>query len=89
MQFINFVIFFINAKLLFFDGTTIIVLLSIWTGLMGGGAYVNIFHAILKSHKVHHFEKEIATTLALIFNSFGIVMAALFSLLVQNTILKV
>jgi battenin len=87
LQFFNFIFFFLDAKYLFLDNIFCISILSIWVGLMGGGAYVNIFHALLKSDKVKQSEKEIATSLALIFNSLGIVVAALFSIVVQNTVL--
>lgn len=80
MQLANWLFFFVDAYMEFLDNIFVVGVLSVWVGLMGGGAYVNIFHSLLKSDKLRTNEKEIATSLALIFNSLGIVTAALFSI---------
>ena len=46
LQAINFVILFINSKVLLVDSIFIISPLLIWVGLMGGAAYVNVLHSI-------------------------------------------
>ena len=61
----------------------------VWVGLMGGGSYVNVLHEILDLKTLDKTEREMALSLSLLFNDTGIFLAATFSLVLGNTILKV
>jgi len=61
----------------------------VWVGLMGGGSYVNVLHGILDLETLDKSEKEMALSLSLLFNDTGIFLAAVFSLVLSNTYLKV
>ena len=85
LQMMNFLIFLASSEFMFMTSMWVLCPMAIWTGLMGGGSYVNIFHSILTQPGLEQSEKEMATSLALMFNSSGIVTASLFSLWIRNT----
>ena len=80
---------FINASTLFIDNIYIVSPFIVWVGLMGGGSYVNVLHGIRELKTLKPNEQESAMSLSLLFNDTGILLAATFSIIVQNTILKV
>ena len=88
-QALNFVVLFANALFLFCDNIYIISPFIVWVGLMGGGSYVNVLHGIRELKTLKPNELESAMSLSLLFNDTGILFAATFSIIVQNTILKV
>lgn len=57
-------------------------------GLMGGASYVNVAYIILNSGIIPLHYKETAANVSLIYNNLGIIIATLFSLLLDNTMLK-
>ena len=71
---------------MYFESLWVMCPLTVWVGLMGGGAYVNVMHEILELEALDKSEKESAISLTLFFNNFGIFLAAIFSLLLDNTI---
>ena len=62
--------------------------LFIWVGLMGGGSYVNVMHNLLELKTLKSTEKEGALVLSLMFNDFGVLLSAVFTLLMDNSLLK-
>jgi hypothetical protein len=70
--------------------TTLWVLcpLLVWTGLMGGAAYVNVMHNLLESEDLKEKEKEAAITMSLICNDSGVFISTIFTLIADNTIFK-
>jgi hypothetical protein len=59
-----------------------------WTGLMGGGAFVNIVYMIRKSKRLPLHYKELGVMVTTVFDGVGIFLATLFSLLLENTQFK-
>lgn len=49
LQGINFLFFLMNTIFLFLDSFYICFVLMVWTGLMGGGSYVNVMYQILEN----------------------------------------
>ena len=88
LQSINFIFFLFNTTFLFVDNFYILFVLMVWTGLMGGGSYVNVMYQILESPNLPKNEKELALTLTTICNDIGILTASLVSLLLANTAFK-
>ena len=55
---------------------------------MGGGSYVNVMHLILEHETLLKKEKESALALSLVFNDTGILIASIFSLVMDNTLFQ-
>ena len=53
---------------------------------MGGGAYVNVMHRILNHGTLLKEEKESALALSLVFNDTGVLIASIFTLIMDNTL---
>ena len=85
-QAINWTFMFINTKYMFCTNLIILCPLFIWTGFMGGGAYVNVMHNLLEMKELEDNEREAALVLSLMFNDFGVLMSAIFTLAIDNTI---
>ena len=85
-QAINFVFLFLNTRFMWIDSLYILCPLFIWVGLMGGAAYVNVMHQILERKTLKKSEKEAAIAVSLIFNDVGVLLSAIFSLLIDNTL---
>ena len=55
---------------------------------MGGAAYVNVMHNLLKLETLKKTEKEAAIVLSLVFNDTGVLMASIFTIIMDNTLFK-
>ena len=55
---------------------------------MGGASYVNVMHSILEHKTLLKQEKESALALSLVFNDTGILLASIFTLVMDNTLFK-
>ena len=62
--------------------------LYVWTGFMGGGSYVNVMHNILEKDDLKPTEKPSAIALSLMFNNLGVLLSAVFTLVIDNTLFK-
>lgn len=62
--------------------------LYIWTGLMGGGCYVNVMHNLLELETLKDEEREGALVMSLMSNDIGVLSSAIFTLVIDNTIFK-
>ena len=89
LQAINFVFLFLNTKYMFCQTLWVLCPLLIWVGLMGGASYVNVMHGILELDTLEKTEREAALVLSLMFNDTGVLSAAIFSLIIDNTLFKV
>jgi battenin len=87
LQAFNFVLWWFNAVYVFMPVWVEFVTM-IWVGLMGGASYVNVAYQILSADFLPDEYKETAANISLIFNNAGIIVASLFSLLLDNTMLK-
>ena len=87
-QCINFVFLFINTQFLFVDSLYVLCPLLIWVGFMGGASYVNVMHSLLEHKTLKKNEKEAALALSLMFNDSGVLLSAIFSLVMDNTLFK-
>ena len=88
-QAINYFLAFIDALALYYTEYWGIFGFQIWVGLMGGGSYVNVIFTLLNKPDLHYNERELATTFCTFFDSFGIFMASLISLIFDQTFLHV
>ena len=57
-------------------------------GLFGGASYVNCYNILLKDKNVKKEDKELSINCSTFTNDSGVLSAALFSLLIDNTALK-
>lgn len=89
LQCINFIFLFINTKYMFVQTLWVLCPVFIWVGLMGGASYVNVMHGILELDSLEKTEREAALVLSLTFNDSGVLSAAIFSLIIDNTMFKV
>jgi hypothetical protein len=80
---------FVNAKYMYWESLYVTCPVLIWVGIMGGGSYVNVLHCILDLKTLEKTEKEMALSLSLLFNDTGIFLAAVLSLVLDSTYLKV
>ena len=87
-QCINFVFLFVNTQYLFVESLFILCPLLIWVGFMGGASYVNVMHNLLDLKTLQKSEKEAALALSLMFNDTGVLLASIFSLVMDNTFFK-
>ena len=69
-------------------GIWVMMFYSAVVGLFGGASYVNCYNIILKDKKVNKEDKELAINCSTFTNDSGVLSAALFSLLIDNTALK-
>ena len=58
----------------------------IWVGLMGGTVYANVVYMIIEDEKIAQGEKEVSMNLLNIANFMGIILGALISMILVNTI---
>ena len=79
---------FINTQFLFVDSLYVLCPLLIWVGFMGGASYVNVMHNLLEHKTLKKNEKEAALALSLMFNDSGVLLSAIFSLVMDNTLFK-
>ena len=86
LQAINWVIWWLEAEFLFLTEWGEFVL-TLWVGCMGGLAYVNTGYLILNSESIPKEQKEAGMNITLCLNSLGVLLAALFCLLLDNLIM--
>ena len=82
----NMVFWLVQATIHFVQGYPIIWVLflhMVFTGLMGGASYVNVFYLVLHNKTVPARDRELATNIAALSNTFGITMAAVTILLLE------
>lgn len=58
-------------------------------GLMGGCSYSNCMYQILNNEKLTRTQKEVAITIALIYNDIGILLSAIFSVVIITWVVPV
>lgn len=87
VQAVIFDIWFMQAWYHFMPmGVCVVAMLCV--GLCGGCSYVNVFHQIMNMGTLTKKERELGTSWNAFFISFGIVIAALFTFLAQQTFFK-
>lgn len=87
LQIFNFVLWLFIA-LFKFVNIYVQFVLMIWVGLMGGCSYVNVMYLILEDPAITKNEKELAVNLCTVTNDTGILISAIYVLLMDNTFLK-
>lgn len=85
-QFINVIIFTNEAIFYYIPSFYIVLVLTLWEGLLGGGSYVNTFYAI--SNEVPEDEKQFSLACTSFSDSIGISLAGVFAIFVHNAICK-
>ena len=87
-QLINWIFLFINTKFLLVTSLWVLCPIFVWTGLMGGGCYVNVMHNILELDTLAENEREAAIVMSLMSNDIGVLSSAIFTLVIDNTLFK-
>ena len=88
IQFFNFVFGFVNSYWMVFTNNYVMNIWMLCAGLAQGSSYANIMYLIINSDKLKKSEKELAVMIAGTLMNAAIVVAALFSLTLSNTIFK-
>ena len=86
IQLCNMVFWLVQASIHFVQGYPLIWVLflhMVFTGLMGGASYVNVFYLVLHNRTVPPRDRELATNIAALSNTFGITMAAVAILILE------
>jgi battenin len=83
----NFVLWWFEAAFVFMP-IWLEFITMVWVGLMGGASYVNVAYQILSADFLPADYKETAANVSLIFNNLGVILASLFTILLDNTVLK-
>ena len=86
LQAINFVIWFLNATFFIVDNYYIMFAVMIWTGLLGGGAYVNVLYCIWTTDSLPWKYRELGVMICTVFNDLGILTASITSLILEQTL---
>ena len=86
LQVINFVLWFLNVYFFVVTHYAIVFSHIAVVGMMGGMLYVNVLFNIISSKTLDFNDKELAMIMCTIFDDFGILLAAIFSLILDNTI---
>lgn len=86
LQCVNFVFWMCEAAWHFCD-VWVLFFLMIYVGLLGGGAYVNIFYRVLHDGQVPPALTELGMNLITLHITAGITLAAAFVLIMENTFL--
>jgi len=60
-----------------------LMILMAFVGLLGGACYVNVMYKIMNSHELSSSYKELATSIAFIFNDVGVLSASLLSVYIS------
>jgi len=89
LQLINFIVLGYNAYFFQVASPYILAPIFIWTGLMGGGSYVNCIHGLVSTDMLKKNEREGAISISLMMNDVGILGASILSLVLANTVFKI
>ena len=76
------------AITVFIESFSAVFIFIVWVGLMGGSSYVNVVYLIASSPQLHINMKELAANICMFSNDIGIFLAALLSLIFDNTFLR-
>ena len=88
IQLVNFVWWWLNTEFFWVQNYYVMFVVQVWTGLMGGAAYVNVLYQIRNSDKLPTRYKELGVMVCTIFNDFSIFTASVVSLILTNTEFK-
>lgn len=86
LQFANLIFWVFNTFFLFVQSYSVLFVIMILVGVMGGTSYVNVMYLILESDKLKKNQKELALTLSTAGNDFGILTASVLSLIIYNSV---
>ena len=90
VQFFNFMAMLLNS---FYKRSAVLTLWVLcpyffWIGLIGGAAYVNVWHNFLKRESLRKDEKETAISFGLVGLDIGVTLASVFSMFMTAKILR-
>lgn len=86
VQVLNFVLWFLNVYFFVVTHYAIAFIHIAIVGMMGGTLYVNVLYSIVSSKTLDFNDKELAMIMCTIFDDLGILVASIFSLILDNTI---
>ena len=87
-QFINFIFWFLEAKIGIISNQWICFISLIFLGLCGGGVYVGCFYFILNDNKIPPEFKELTLNISTIFVDISVLLSSLACIILDNTIMK-
>lgn len=89
LQFCNLVLWLVQAKYKIIESVQVLFALMFFVGLLGGAAYVNVFHQLLKGKHIPDEDREFTIQLAALFGpTLGITLAAILIIVLDQTVLK-
>lgn len=91
LQFINFVLWIVQADIHFVQGYPIIWVLFVhmfYVGLLGGSSYVNVFYLVLHDDKVPVKDREYCVNISAFANTFGITASSIVIIILDVTLWK-
>ena len=62
--------------------------LAFWVGILGGLCYSNVFNCLLNSNEISKYFKEAASNIVLIIANFGIIVASIATILIDNYLIS-
>ena len=87
-QLINFIFWFIEAKINIISNQWLCFATLIFLGLCGGGVYVGCFYFILNDNKIPPEYKELCLNICTIFVDSGVLLSSVTCVILDNTIMK-
>ena len=87
-QFINFIFWFLEAKIGIISNQWLCFISLIFLGLCGGGVYVGCFYFILNDNKIPPEYKELTLNISTIFVDIGVLLSSLACIILDSTIMK-
>ena len=91
LQFINFVLWIVQADIHFVQGYPIIWVLFVhmfYVGLLGGSSYVNVFYLVLHDDKIPVKDREYCVNISAFANTFGITASSIVIIILDVTLWK-
>ena len=87
-QLVNFIFWFIEAKINIISNQWLCFATLIFLGLCGGGVYVGCYYFILNDNKIPPENKELCLNICTIFVDSGILLSSITCVILDNTIMK-
>ena len=88
IQLINFIFWFLEAKMGIISNQWLCFSTLIFLGLCGGGVYVGCFYFILNDNTIPPEYKELCLNISTIFVDAGVLLSSIACIILDNTIMK-
>jgi len=89
IQGLNCLIWMIEAFTISIQVYPILIVGMFIVGIVGGLCYVNTFHGLMIDKDILLHEKELAVNILCFFDDFGVIIATIVSVILDNTLLRI